>query len=103
MYVPIQIIADEEEEQHQRGPNVQRVSVHTPPDDVPGAEQHGDRQRHAGELGDVVARPGTDRFAGSERKRSMTPSWRSVAIAVAGPVRPNASDCIRIPPMMYSR
>jgi hypothetical protein len=43
------------------------------------------------------------RGVGSVRKRSTTPSPMSVAIAVAGPISPNANDWMRMPPTRYSR
>ena len=55
------------------------------------------------ELGKEVAEQVRRAGGGSDRKRSMTPSCRSVAIAIAGPNMPNASVCMRMPPIRYSR
>jgi hypothetical protein len=43
------------------------------------------------------------RDVGSDRKRSTIPSPRSVAMATPGPIIPNASVWIRMPPTRYSR
>ncbi len=42
------------------------------------------------------------RDIGSELKRSMIPSPRSVAIDVPGPISPKTSVWTRIPPIRYS-
>ena len=104
IHVPTQIIAEAKASSStMRRADVQHVGVGSPADQQAGRQQHDDRQQHAGELGQVVAHQVRGLLAGSERNRSMTPSCRSVAIDVAGPVMPNASDWIRMPPMMNSR
>ncbi len=43
-----------------------------------------------------------DRAIGSERKRSRTPSLRSLAMDVAGPMTPKTRVWMKIPPIRYS-
>ena len=77
--------------------------MRAPADEQAGAEQ--DRRCDSSEPA-ISAKKWPSRYAerdvGSDRKRSITPSWRSVAIDIAGPIIPKARVWMRMPPIRYS-
>ena len=85
--VPTQIIADANTSSSRiASAKSHDVGVRAPADDQAGAEQHHDRRAPCPRARRGSGRAGTPcASGGSERKRSITPSVRSVAIAVAGP------------------
>ena len=94
----------EHEQQQDRAGELPHRVCSRQPTSRSGAEQHRDREHHPSEL---ARGSGRDRYAdagGRERSEPVDHSFGEIGRdRSAGPINPNVSDWMRIPPIRYSR